>query len=331
VVPYLLGFHPRRSLVVLCLRGRRLGLVQRMDLPNPEDAGVAVGSLLPSLEAEAPDAVVLLGYEDAPGAAEPAVAALTNELAPRGVSVRDRIVVTADRWRSLDCPDLTCCPVEGTPLPAAVDAAAVVAELVGRGVAPHADRAALAAELEPGPAVVPVGDVVGALCAAREAQGRAAAVPRADLLTAWARVLNPSAGDITDRDVALAAVALHDLALRDGVLAWLCPGVTDPDVVPCDLREALDGLQRPWDAGDRSSTGPAAANRMQARLVGLCARLRDADAAPALAVLATFAWWRGNGALARIALTRARRCDPSYPLTRLLDALVTHAIRIDPH
>ncbi len=55
--------------------------------------------------------------------------------------------------------------------------------------------------------------------------------------------------------------------------------------------------------------------------------LPDEVAAPALSVLASFAWWRGNGALARVALNRALRCDPTYRLALLLDRMVDLAIR----
>jgi len=61
--------------------------------------------------------------------------------------------------------------------------------------------------------------------------------------------------------------------------------------------------------------------------VKLCAMLPDHVAAPALSVLAAFAWWRGNGALARVALARALRCDPSYRLVQLLMKMVDLAIR----
>ena len=49
VVPYLLGFNPTNSIMVLCLRDRRLGLTQRLDLPRPENAHDVASALLPSL------------------------------------------------------------------------------------------------------------------------------------------------------------------------------------------------------------------------------------------------------------------------------------------
>lgn len=39
IVPFVLGFHPTNSIVVLCLHGRRLGLTQRLDLPHPPSWG----------------------------------------------------------------------------------------------------------------------------------------------------------------------------------------------------------------------------------------------------------------------------------------------------
>ena len=55
--------------------------------------------------------------------------------------------------------------------------------------------------------------------------------------------------------------------------------------------------------------------------------LPDHVAAPTLSVLASFTWWRGDGALARVALARALRCDPGYRLAQLLLHMVDLAIR----
>ena len=61
IVPFVLNFRPTNSIVVLCLRERRLGLTQRLDLPRLEDTQNMVSALLPSLVAENPDSVILLG------------------------------------------------------------------------------------------------------------------------------------------------------------------------------------------------------------------------------------------------------------------------------
>ena len=76
VIPYLLGFHPTRSLVLVCLSNNRIGLTQRLDLP--QDAHDVASALLPSLITENPDAVILVGYETQAGESLPALEALTT-------------------------------------------------------------------------------------------------------------------------------------------------------------------------------------------------------------------------------------------------------------
>ena len=52
-LPYLIGFHPRDSLVVVAFggpSGRRVGLTQRVDLPSPEHAPGVCGALAHNVE-----------------------------------------------------------------------------------------------------------------------------------------------------------------------------------------------------------------------------------------------------------------------------------------
>jgi len=67
--------------------------------------------------------------------------------------------------------------------------------------------------------------------------------------------------------------------------------------------------------------------RIERRLCELCAALPDDWAVAALTVLGSFTWWRGDGALTRIALDRALRVDPKYRLAVLLEQMVDLAIR----
>src|SRR5665647_3758970 len=60
IVPFVLGFRPAHSIVVLCLSHHRLGLTQRLDLPRPEHARQVALALMPSLIVEDPESVVLI-------------------------------------------------------------------------------------------------------------------------------------------------------------------------------------------------------------------------------------------------------------------------------
>ncbi len=342
VMPYQLGFHPRDSLVVVSLHGTRMGLVQRIDLPAAEQAPRAVRALLPALLRETPDGVLLLGYESTAGEALPLIAAMGSAAGDAGLAVRDRIVVRDGRWTSLQCDDPSCCPAGGRPLPAAHEVPAV-AEFVGREVSPMADRAALADRLRPaGP---PTADVVAA-CAddwleARRvaAEGTAAAfedVRRRELQT-WATVLRCRDDDgpmpeLTPSELARLAVSLTDVDLRDAMVAWICPGALTLDLVPEALREQMvDVLPAPLRHDAEPGLDPAEhaarSQRLECRLVGVCAALPEAWSAAPLTVLASFTWWRGDGALTRIALDRALAVDPDYRLARLLSRMVDLAIR----
>lgn len=103
------------------MRGRRLGLTQRLDLPAPEHAQEAVSALFPSLTAESPDVVILSGFEEKVGQSLPALEAMTGALQSHDIEIQDRIIVRNGRWRSLDCYDPNCCPVQGSPVPEPAD------------------------------------------------------------------------------------------------------------------------------------------------------------------------------------------------------------------
>ena len=323
VVPYLLGFTPANSIVTLCLSSNRLGLTQRLDLPTDDDAHDVASALLPSLITEKPDAVILIGFEDNKGESLPALESLTSALQSSDLPVHDRIVVRDGRWRSLDCHNPRCCPTEGSPIPEPADVSGVVSEFVGRGVAPHSDRESLARQVEPGPQAA----TVAAVIRSREKAGDWPAVPRAELFAAWPRILDPDAPSIAPEDAAMAAMSLLDIEVRDAMVAWMCPGTLALDELGGDIQKLFSGLESALDMEGIDSASPGAENGLQDRLIGLSALLPDSHAAPVLTVLASFTWWRGDGALARVALARALRCAPDYRLALLLQQMVDLAIR----
>ena len=240
VVPYLLGFNPTNSIVTLCLSDNRLGLTQRLDLPPPDRAHDVASALLPILIRESPDSVILIVYEDQEGESLPALEALTKALQSSVMRIHDRLVVRDGRWRSLDCHSPSCCPAEGSPVPEPADVSGVVAEFVGRGVSPHANRESLARQLERGPQA----GAVATLMRSREKAGGCPPVPRAELFAAWPRILDSDAPSITVEDAALAAVSLLDIEIRDAMVAWLCPGTLAPDEFSRGIQKLFSGLEK---------------------------------------------------------------------------------------
>jgi Domain of unknown function (DUF4192) len=243
VVPFVLGFCPANSIVVLCLRDHRLGLTQRLDLPRPEHARQVALALMPSLVVEDPDGVVLIGYENQAGDSLPALESLSAALQSLKIEIHDRLVVMGASWRSLDCHNPACCPPQGSPVPEPSDVPGIVAEFIGQGISPHPDREALAQQLEAGPEAVAVAKVLRSRQKAIAKAVGSHSVPRAELFAAWPRILDPDAKTITPEDAALAAMSLQDIEIRDGLVAWLSPGTLNINELSEEAQELLSGLE----------------------------------------------------------------------------------------
>ena len=68
VVPYQLGYHPERSIVLVGLRRKQVGLVQRLDLPTlPRDCSAAAELMSRHLRGDGCTAAVLVVYENVEG------------------------------------------------------------------------------------------------------------------------------------------------------------------------------------------------------------------------------------------------------------------------
>ncbi|MDP9117015.1 MAG: DUF4192 domain-containing protein, partial [Actinomycetota bacterium] len=153
-VPYLLGFHPADSLVLVGLRASQLVVTVRVslsDLARPDvladamqastRAGVTelVGAIyLPT------DAAYRVGSSDC--SSLQVVGVLRAAAAEAGLTVLDMLLVHDGRWRSAWCAR-DCCPAEGTPLGETTSVFAAAATYAGMAVLP--DRAAMMSVLDP--------------------------------------------------------------------------------------------------------------------------------------------------------------------------------------
>lgn len=299
-LPYLLGFHPRESLVLVATggrSGRRLGLTVRVDLPPPEDVTVVAGAAVQSLMLDDPAGaavIVLSGGADPPGRA--LVDHVVDRLGARGVDVHTVMwaaaTVAGARWSCFDDPP--CC---GGVLPDPATTA-FAAAAVARGVVARADRGDLARH------VAAADDV-------RLARREALIVAEHDRIVDEGR---PPAGRV-------AALATVDAALEDAVAGRLA--LDDHRVVA--LAVALSDL-RVRDAAMLRATGATAA-AAEHLWAALCREMPDPEAAEPAALLAVSALLRGDGALAHVALDRAEQAWPGHRLTGLLRQVADAGIR----
>lgn len=286
-------------------------------MPAPAPGGKpppALDALLAGMAKADPEAVIVLGYENILPVADITRHA-AEVCAEVGVPVHDQVIVTPYGWQSL-APD--------APSGDLTTSSTAVAELVGAGIAPLPSREALTAVVEPGPDAPAVARHIDRYLAREHGDDSL------DLYcAAWPGVLDTGddAPAVTAKVAARAVLALRDVTVRDLVVARLTPGTLDVSAVPGQAGALLRTLPAPaWDTDtgwDRIRT----MSRLQHRLTQLCAMTPDSHAAPPCSVLASWAWWRGDGALARVALERALHCEPDYRLALLLERMVDLAIR----
>ncbi|MEV4481821.1 DUF4192 domain-containing protein [Micromonospora coxensis] len=294
VVPYLLGFHPADSLVIVGLTGARVTVAGRSDLPHDSDldqwVAASVSQHLALLRNVDADAAFLIGYGPAP-AVTPVVDRVAPRLRDAAVTIVDTVRVTDGRYHSYHCQDPHCCPADGVPFDAHYSPTAVHAVVAGQTALP--DRAALVASL------APTGGTAMAAATRRAHHRRitTAAAGRAALLDAGRTCV----GEVFAR-YAAGAVA------GDEEVAWLTVLLTHTSVRDIAWRATDD---EPWHIA----------------LWADVTRRADPTVAAAPATLLAFTAWRqGQGALAAVALDRALTADPDYRLALIIDSALRHAV-----
>lgn len=296
-VPYLLGFHPHHSLVVVGMHAGELVVTVRMDLDDLALDGVLENSLV-AMHRGGADEFVAIVFDDRVSAGHDlpwrGLAVELVELAARYDSTLVDSLLVDDRRRwSLLCADPGCCPVEGIPLDA--DRSTVPATATFAGLAAYPDREALDASLAPDEhrdALLPlVTGCVDELVLVADSARRLRSVKRR-LFAAARACSGPSAEPLDDDTVAAFGAALTSVEFRDAV--WLAVD-----------SGRIDG--RPlWQQLARRLPEPF-------------------DAAP-LFLLGWASWRAGNGALANMAGDRALASDPGYTAADLLLAALTRGV-----
>jgi hypothetical protein len=289
-VPYLLGFHPADSLVVIAFCADRVDFAARYDLPPPGTPPAQTRAegrhMAAVIRRQGARTVAILGYGD-PARIAAALDPLADALTTLGAHVAIRLRTSGDRYWDLGGPGPDI--AEGHPLPDSP----LPAEMVFAGQVALPDRATLAASLAAGaPPADPVPAVTRLGALLRTADDPDAAVHRAGRAAVRQAVRRARSGrSLTDDEIAWLGVLLEHLPTRDHV--W----------------EHLDGA--PWQLDLWS---------------GVLRRVAPAYV-PAPAGLLAFAAWRaGQGALASIAVERALAADPAYPMALLLDELLRYGV-----
>lgn len=306
-VPYLLGFHPTDSVVVMAVRGTRLLLNARVDAPpigsTPAEIRDIVDDIVRLVRRQGATGAVIIGY-GTPEQVTPAVQAMQTGLSVNRVRVLDALRVTGDRYWSYVCQRPECCPAEGTVFDSSSSPVAATATLSGLVALP--DRAALVEQ------VAPVGGL--ARIAMRQATERAgdrmvtllrSASDEAGAVEAIERERNQAMADALDRCRAGGT-------LDDDEAAWLA------------MLLSTAPLDSPYWITITSDLSARATHRA---LWSDLVRRVEPDLVPEPGTLLAFtAWCDGDGALASVALERVLAVDPGYELAKLLSETLARGV-----
>ncbi|TDB83059.1 DUF4192 domain-containing protein [Actinomadura sp. KC216] len=274
-VPYLLGFHPSRSLVVIGFESAVNGTCAiRLDLPSSE-AAERVAALLAGNGFRRS---LLLGYGP-DGEVGESAAAVRAALDCSGVSVAEAVRVADGRWWSLTCSD-DCCPPEGVPYDSSASVVAAQATFDGQVVL--ADRAELVRSVQPLD-----GPVRAAMRAATErAETRLLSRPETpgEGLAFVHALLARTGAPPTDDEAAWLGVLLTDLRFRDE--AWIR---IDEDAPAADIafwRDIVRRVEEPYVPAPASLLAFAAYAAGDGGLANVALeRALDADPAYSMAVI----------------------------------------------
>jgi len=294
VVPFLLGFHPEDSVVLLTF-GAGDTFHARVDLPGDEDDQAAVVDMLADVLAQhSVRRVALLIYTDDTWVAATFHDAALVRLLPDGVEVIDILRVGRDRFHDAGDPDD---PGTAYDLKEHV----FTAEQVLEGTVVHSNRAALASSLE----VVDPADAHAVAAAA----GRAADAGLAG---------NPSAEELADE------LAEQARWVQRTVRGHVANGTT-PTADAAGRLLRLVSLVDIRDVAWAEMTRPSASRHVDLWR-DLVRRCPD-DLLPAAASLLAFAaWLGGQGALAWCALDRCAAVDPAYSMAECVGGLLERAV-----
>ncbi|NUW30614.1 DUF4192 family protein [Nonomuraea sp. SMC257] len=285
-MPYLVGFHPTDSLIVVGLARSQVKVAVRWNLPSPPGT---LGPLRHLWKREGIDRVIVVGY--GPGEqVTPAVDEARSLAAEAGVPVDEALRAYEGRYWSYVCDLPQCCPPEGMPYDPRTSR--VAAEATVRGLVALPDRRSLERTI-----ALVTGPVRLAM---RRATSEAVAETRAALVRCG------------DADAFASAFVSAGLARMRTALTAHAAGDRVEDAVAARLGLDLTVIRvrdEAWTLTDSTHLG---------LWKDLTRRLEPRFVPPAASLFAMACWRAGDSTLATIALERALTIDPAYSMANLL-------------
>ena len=291
-IPFLIGYHPENSLVLVALKDDSIGMAMRVDMPT-DIAPESYDLLASHFQREAADAALIVAYVDSETDPEPVLINTSAALLRAGISIKESLIVSDGRYRSMLCHDSECCPSLGSPIPD-IDSSRIAAEHV---IAGHP---------------MPFANVSGLVQSIAALPSAMQESWQSEVRTFWIESDSENLLDL-QRD---GATAVIDLA---GEYAQ-GRGAEDRELVARVIGRISDIQVRDYALGSHNDETADAYWQMWRELLLIAPR---GFVAPIASIFAALAYERGEGALAHKALDRALADDERYSLALLLRRVFT--------
>ena len=287
-VPFLIGYHPTDSLVLISVKSDSLEMAMRIDFPkNPPEGSYQL--LASHLKRDNSEGALIVAYEPADSLAGPEVLHnVADAVASLDIPIRELMLVRNNHWRSLLCSDDKCCPPEGNQIEEFVNSRIAAEQVASGKVLPFSDSEGLTHS-------------ISATILAKDLNWNAQVVGfRVD----------PDANNLNElqRDGAESILLLADFYSQNG----FCK---DYDLMARVLGRLSDIQVRDFALGCHTDQ---TINSYWAMWRDLLRIAPPKFVAPVASVFASIAYENGEGALAHRALDRAIEDEPEYSLARLL-------------
>jgi hypothetical protein len=291
-IPFLIGYHPENSLVLVALKDDSVGMAMRVDMPT-DIAPESYDLLASHFQREAADAALIVAYVDSQSDPEAVLINTSAALLRAGISIKESLIVSDGRYRSMLCHDSECCPPLGSPIPD-IDSSRIAAEHV------------IAGHPMPFANVLGLVQSIAALPSAMEESWQS------EVRTFWIESDSENLLDL-QRDGATAVIDLAGEYSQGR-------GAEDRELVARVIGRISDIQVRDYALGSHNDETADAYWQMWRELLLIAPR---GFVAPIASIFAALAYERGEGALAHKALDRALADDERYSLALLLRRVFT--------
>lgn len=302
-VPFLIGYHPKDSLVVISLKGGSIGMAMRVDFPTNDQKLIAVrGATLTShLVRENAEGAIVIGY--LPSSLLKTLDPLRpyiEKIEAADIAIQEIIEVRKDRFRSLLCTDILCCPADGTEIPPLSDSR-ITAEQVALGrPMPFLDLEEMQGS-------------ISALPKSAESRALKSAINKFEESEVIEDADNDEQSQLTQilenqREGARAVDLLAQIFIEQG-------SVTDLHLIAQVLVRLQDLQVRDYSMGISTIDTVEQLWSMWRWLLRIAPK---GYVAPVAVIFATMSYEKGEGALAQRALERALEDDSRYQMAKLL-------------